>query len=193
MHHPAVSKSNILIRNRTKNICQNSFAAHKTYQFAVMSLSTTTTAHKDSSSFAINSFLQKVQKSAFENAKIWFKKYEETMSASAGSNVSLADWADYRNHAAFYEKKKSDVAADSDSSSSSSGSVGGRPNPIASQLKRSLYSRHVLPQTLAIAKELDILQDCLGNDLARATPGIKGNFDSCLSYFFNLYLCAPLP
>lgn len=180
------------IRNHHQSIFKSHIVAYNTYQLALKSLSTLSAATTHSPHF------DKVQKSAFKSAKKWFKNYiENTSSSDSGAsepNVSLAAWANYRNHAAFFEKKTKLISADDTRQASSSASDGvavdeqieqqtQEQSSISLQLKRSLYTRHVLPQTLAMAKELNILQDCLGEDLAHATLGNLASFDVYLVSF----------
>lgn len=97
------------------------------------------------------------QKTAFENAKKWFEKYSKTFGNERGKVVE--EWANYRNHSEFYGGILPNKSINERSN-----------NPIADQMKRSLYTRHILPQTLSAAKELLILQDCLGQEWESASP-----------------------
>ena len=117
-----------------------------------------------SSSSTSQSHLEDDQKTAFLNARKWLENF-----TGSKSNLSNLEWAEYHHHSHFFEEKQSQNSSENDGQNQG----GMEKNPIADQLKRSFYARHVLPQTISRAKETHILDDCLGEEWQHGNTGIS--------------------
>jgi hypothetical protein len=140
-----------------------------------------------SSSSTSQSHLEDDQKTAFLNARKWLENF-----TGSKSNLSNLEWAEYHHHSHFFEKKQSQNSSENDGQKSENDGQksendgqnqgGMEKNPIADQLKRSFYARHVLPQTISRAKETHILDDCLGEEWQHGNTGISFNFIRLISF-----------